>query len=75
MSMPGFTADAAVYRSTQSYTHRGSFGRTGASVVPAMPLCSNCGYVCYVCETTGRVCGGCALCQMGVCDPRSQWEL
>jgi hypothetical protein len=67
MRMPTFTAEAASYRSPNTYGGRVSAAAAGAIVVPAAPYCGNCSYVCSVCFRTGRVCGACGLCASGVC--------
>lgn len=80
MNMPGFTADASLHRSTNSYNsgyyHRGQSADTLAgTVVPAIPFCGNCDFILDNCARNGwrprAVCNACATgnCFSGVEDP------
>lgn len=69
MKMPGFNADASLYRSSNLYnnlsyalTHRSSGhyrqgqsadDRNASSVLPAIPFCGNCDYILDNCEQNG----------------------
>jgi hypothetical protein len=70
MNIPGFTAEASIYKTGGHYS--GSVGVIDSrpGVVPAIPPCRNCNHICDVCAETGMACGGCALCNAGYCDPR-----
>ena len=63
-TVPGFTAEASLYRSS-AYYHRGqSADSHAATVVPAIPLCGNCDGILDRCEQNGwrprAVCNACA---------------
>ena len=74
MRMPAFTAEVALCRTGNVYGGRAAALATGgAAVIPAAPYCGNCWYVCWQCYRYGRVCGGCALCEAGICDPTLDW--
>ena len=65
---PGFTADATLYQTTQTY--RGvALGRTPGGLSPAIPPCRNCDYICDLCARRHVACGACGLCEIGWCDP------
>jgi hypothetical protein len=68
MSTPGFAAEVTLYRT--EITYRGMYaGSMASGVVPAIPPCRNCDYICDLCADTGRACGACRLCSIGACDP------
>ena len=79
MMIPGFAAEASLYRTTQSYRMRssGSFGPTASSITPQLDCSSKCTAeytACLAgCVFTGGACvPGCfaafALCQDGCSD-------
>jgi hypothetical protein len=74
MRLPGFTGDLALSSSGAHYRLVAQRGGSAGAVVPAIPPCRNCDYICDVCLETGRACGACAMCGVGVCDPRGPGE-
>lgn len=73
MSMPGFTAEAAVYKSTRGYRGTEAASSSTAQVVPAIPPCHACDDILTLCargEATGAVCYYCAIRN---CDPE-EWR-
>lgn len=71
MNTPLVTAEASLYMSAGSYQALPLFGASANRVVPAIPACQNCDFICDVCIRTGRVCGACRFCLRGICDPNS----
>jgi len=49
MSLPGFTAEAALHKISKSYHITGASVISAAQVVPAMPCCSARDYACDKC--------------------------
>ena len=68
MSTPIFTAEASLYMPAGSYRAATVVVASGSRIIPAIPLCGNCDYICDVCVETGRACGACALCAVGMCE-------
>lgn len=69
MRLPGFEAQASLYKSGSSYLSAKADTNASGQVIPAIPPCRNCDYICDVCERRGVACGACALCDVGWCDP------
>ena len=75
MNMPGFNAEASLYRSSGHYLGGRSNDSHVDVVVPSIPFCGNCDYILDRCaENGGRpraVCRACATgnCFSGVEDP------
>lgn len=68
MNIPGFTAEASVYRASNEYFSAGSAGSHGNAVIPAIPFCGNCDYILDNCERNGwRPRALCAMCATGHC--------
>lgn len=73
MNVPGFSADASLYRSTTSYTtggylHGQSANSQTGTVVPAIPFCGNCDYILDRCSRNGwRPTAVCNACVSGDC--------
>lgn len=75
MRVPKFTAEASLYESNGRYRETGTASSAMDQIVPAIPLCSNCDFVCDVCFSRGLACGACRYCSVGICDPRGPGEL
>jgi hypothetical protein len=75
VKVPGFTAEAALRETNGRYRGARTVSSSAARVVPAIPLCSNCDFVCDVCLSRGLACGACRYCSIGFCDPRGPGEL
>jgi hypothetical protein len=69
MNIPGFNADRSLYKTSGRYQMSGTPLSSTSQVVPAIPPCRNCDYICDVCLKRGVACGACALCSWGHCDP------
>jgi hypothetical protein len=69
MNMPGFNANTSLYKTSSCYQMVAFQSSVTAKVVPAIPPCRNCDYICGICERRGVACGACALCSWGHCDP------
>lgn len=75
MNMPGFRAEASLYRSSSYYCSGQSADSHADTVVPAIPFCGNCDYILDRCARNGgrprAVCRACAIgnCFSGVEDP------
>lgn len=73
MNMPGFSAEASLYRSSARYVSGGSLREQLASplagsVVPAIPFCGNCPEILDRCSENGwRPRGLCSKCAIGDC--------
>ena len=69
MSLPGFTAEASVYRTSSGYRYNARSGTSQAnSVIPAIPFCGNCDYILENCEQNGwRPRAACNACAVGNC--------
>jgi hypothetical protein len=69
VNLPGFHAEASLYRGGVYRRHGRADFPAGNSVVPSIPLCSNCDFILANCVKHGglprAVCTACAL---GVCD-------
>jgi hypothetical protein len=67
-SLPGFTADASVYRTHKTYRAAGAGGGGGAGVVPQMAvgmsgdLLNLCRLACAYCSHYGLYCWPCYIC-------------
>ena len=68
-TIPTFTASASIYRGTKLYRGVESDVSFSSGVIPAIPPCRNCDYICDVCLDTGQGCGACARCAVQDCDP------
>jgi len=69
MNMPGFSADASLYRSSGYYRHGQSADSHADTVVPAIPFCGNCDGILDRCERNGwRPRAVCNACATGHCD-------
>lgn len=76
MNIPGFSAEATLYR-TRGYYHMVATGMTSSGqVVPALPSCGNCDWACDKCVDCLRSggtrascpgCGVCSHCSRGGC--------
>jgi hypothetical protein len=75
MNMPGFTADASLYR-PNGYYCRDQFSDSHAeAVVPAIPYCGNCDWILDRCERNGwRPRALCDACASGNCSPVPPWQ-
>jgi hypothetical protein len=69
MNMPRFTSEAALYQTSRQYRGTAAGFSPTALIVPAIPPCRNCDYICDLCVDRGVACGACALCAVGDCDP------
>jgi hypothetical protein len=69
MNIPGFTAEGSLYKTSQHYQMIGAQPSSSGQLVPAIPPCRNCDYICDVCLRRRVGCGACALCSQGICDP------
>lgn len=68
IDMPGFTAEASLYRSSGYYRHGQSADSHAGIVVPAIPFCGNCDYILERCERNGgRPRALCYACEIGNC--------
>ena len=67
--MPGFTAEASVYKTRGHYeAGRHALNSSMNSVIPAIPMCRNCDYILDNCESNGwRPRGLCNMCAVGNC--------
>jgi hypothetical protein len=82
MNIPGFTAEASVYKARSDYFGAGSADSHGGAVIPAIPFCDNCDEILDRCaETGGRPRAVCHACAVGNCfsgvenpPPRPPWE-
>jgi hypothetical protein len=64
--MPGFTADASIYRTRRHYqAGRRSRSSPTDMIVPAIPACRNCDYILDQCELHNwrprALCNACAF--------------
>ncbi len=76
MNLPGFTAEASVYKTSGGHYPSGqSTDSHAGTVVPAIPFCGNCDYILENCARNGgrprAVCRACAIgnCFSGVENP------
>ena len=75
MKMPGFTAEASLYKTGELYHAAIEGAHASGIVVPAIPFCGNCDYILDRCELNGwrprALCNACATgnCFSGVEDP------
>lgn len=75
VKLPGFTAEASVYKRSSDYFSTGSADSHAGTVVPAIPFCGNCGYILRNCARNGgrpfALCRACATgnCSTGVENP------
>ncbi len=69
MNMPRYTAEASLYQTSEHYQMIGTQAGSTGQVVPAIPPCRNCDYICDLCLRRGVACGACRLCDIGNCDP------
>ncbi len=54
MSMPGFTADTALYKTNGHYQPgRHAIYSPGSAIIPAIPRCENCEDILERCENNG----------------------
>ena len=68
MNIPGFTAEASLYRSGGYRRHRQSADADVRVVVPAIPYCGNCDWILDNCERNGwHPRGLCDMCLRGMC--------
>lgn len=69
MNIPGFTAEASVYKTRNGYCRNGQSADSHAgTVVPAIPFCGNCGYILRNCARTGGFpLALCRACRTGNC--------
>jgi len=68
MNIPGFTAEASIYKARSDYFSTGSADSHGSAVVPAIPFCGNCDYILENCRRSGgRPRALCAMCAFGDC--------
>lgn len=83
MNMPGFTAEASLFKTSSDYFCSGRpEDSLGNGVVPAIPFCGNCDDILERCEENGwlprAVCNACnsGNCFSGVENPppRNPWE-
>ena len=69
MTLPGFTAEAALYTTDSQFSFSASSARLAANTVtPAIPFCGNCDEILDRCEQTGfRPRAVCLACLTGNC--------
>lgn len=68
MNIPGFTAEASVYRADSDYVSTGFANSHGGALIPAIPFCGNCDYILDNCERNGwRPRALCGMCASGHC--------
>lgn len=64
MNIPGFTAEASIYRANSEYVSAGVDHPHGSAVTPAIPFCGNCDYILENCRRSGgfprALCRACA---------------
>ena len=67
MKMPGFTAEASLYKTRGRY-RAGRHAINSNLIIPAIPRCENCDYILDRCESNGwRPRGLCNMCAVGNC--------
>jgi len=63
MNMPGFNAEASLYRSDGSFHHGPLLVPKADAVIPAVPACANCDWILDKCSKNGwlprAVCNAC----------------
>jgi hypothetical protein len=69
MRTPGFSAESSLYTTSSVYGGVAAASDSGGMVIPAIPPCRNCDYICDVCLRRHVACGACRLCSLGYCDP------
>lgn len=68
MNIPGFTAEASVYRASSDYLGTGFANSHGGAVIPAIPRCENCDDLLdYCAEHNWRPRAACNACATGNC--------
>lgn len=68
MNIPGFTAEASLYRASSDYVGSGFGNSHSGGVIPAIPFCGNCDYILENCERNGgRPAALCRMCETGNC--------
>jgi hypothetical protein len=68
MHIPGFTAEASVYRVSRDYLGTGVAGSQDGAVIPAIPRCENCeDLLDYCAEHDWRPRAACNACASGHC--------
>ena len=69
MNMPGFTADAALYKTSGHYqADRHAISSRMHMIIPAIPMCQNCDAILDRCESNGwRPRALCNACSVGNC--------
>ena len=82
-NLPGFTAEASLFKMSGGYCQTGHSADSHAgTVVPAIPFCDNCDEILDRCaENGGRPRAVCRACAIGNCfsgvenpPPRNPWE-
>jgi hypothetical protein len=69
MNVPGFSAEASLYRSGGYSRHGQSAVSHIGTIVPAIPLCSNCPHILNMCEKLGWPHSAlCEACLSGDCE-------
>jgi hypothetical protein len=69
MNIPGFTAEAALYKTDGEFCFSVQSANLAANAVtPAIPFCGNCDYILDNCERNGwRPRALCTMCATGNC--------
>ena len=68
LSIPGFTAEASLYRSSGYHRHRQAADAHDGIVTPAIPYCGNCDWILDNCSRNGwHPRGLCDMCARGMC--------
>jgi hypothetical protein len=70
MRLPAFNAEVSLHQSGRRYRGMHASSSSSSVIIPAIPPCRNCDYICDVCFTRRLACGACAYCVAGICDPR-----
>jgi hypothetical protein len=71
MHLPGFAAEASIYVAAGTYRAAKLGTSSSNRIVPAIPACQNCDFICDVCIRRRLACGACGFCVLGICDPNS----
>lgn len=69
MNMPGFSADASLYKTSGYYqADRHAINLPTQMIIPAIPMCQNCDWILEQCEIHGwRPRALCHACAVGNC--------
>lgn len=74
MNLPGFNAEASLYKTSRHYRSGRPSALLSDAVIPAIPRCENCDFILSNCEVNGwRPRAVCNACLVGNCYDEPPW--